>query len=55
MEGCQYLFVTFLPSTMFSYVESLQGVWGAGEDTGLRPEAGRYSLPDCQGLQRNCQ
>lgn len=35
--------------------ESLQGIWGASEDSGLWSEAGRYSLPDCQGLQRNCQ
>lgn len=35
--------------------ESLQGLWGASQDSRLWSEAGCYPLPDCQGLQRNCQ
>ena len=42
-------------SHFFSHEESVQGVWGAGEDVGLRPEAGRHSVPNCQGLQRDRQ
>ena len=53
MYESQNLFVTCLQ--FFSHEESLQGLWGASEDIGLWPEAGCYSLPNCQGLQRNCQ
>lgn len=46
---------TFNHFCIVSPEESLQSIWGASQDSRLWSEAGCYSLPDCQGLQRNCQ